>query len=548
MKLSRPILLLLIAVSAPAATCTVEALSALAIPHMTVQPATIVAPAEPKPEYCKVGGAVITTGEGAPDGSARFEGRLPANWNGKFLFYGVGGLAGSIPPQYDSEGALAQGYAIAITDTGHQAAGTDARWALTATGEPDQAKIIDYYHRGAHSVTVAAKALVLRYYAVDSIKRAYFGGCSNGGRMALQEAERYPDDFDGIISGAPFMSVHAPMITLKILKDMQPDGYIPPALLSKVDQAIYASCDATDGVKDGLIQNPAKCAFDPSTLVCKAGATEDCLTPAQADTIKRYFEPVRSRGGRLATPGFAVTDLGGRGGAAAWTTGATAPNLSDPELWPTGAPAGWLFANHIVQYLVKHDPKFNSLTFGITHDGVISDEALKLYDERTGAGSADDPNKLKPFLQKNKKLLMYHGFSDPALTPFKTILFYEQLADLTKGSYSALQKNVRLFMVPGMQHCGGGPGPNVFGTLAALDDWVDKGQAPDQIIATKYTNDRRTEPVIRRMPLCKFPEQAKYSGSGDVNDAANWSCSAMPSLLETGPNGVAAGLPAGRRR
>ena len=220
----------------------------------------------------------------------------------------------------------------------------------------------------------------------------------------------------------------------------------------------------------------------------------------------------------------------------------------DPELWSGPAPAGWLFANHIVQYLVKRDSKFNSLTFGISRDGVIPDEALKLYEERTGAGSADDPNKLKPFIQKNKKLLMYHGYSDPALSPFKTILFYEQLADLTRGGYGEVQKNVRLFMVPGMQHCGGGPGPNVFGTLTMLDEWVDRGIAPDQIIAAKYTNDRRTEPVIRRMPLCKFPEQAKYSGSGDVNDAANWKCSGDQALLEAGPNGTAAGLAAGRRR
>ena len=220
----------------------------------------------------------------------------------------------------------------------------------------------------------------------------------------------------------------------------------------------------------------------------------------------------------MVTPGLAVTDLGGRGGMAAWTTGATAPNPPDPELWSAQAP-GWLFANHITQYLVQRDPKSNSLTLGITGRGTIPDEALKRYDERTGAGSADDPNKLKPFIQKNKKLLMYHGFSDPALTPVKTMLFYEQLADLTRGSYNALQKNVRLFMVPGMQHCGGGPGPNVFSMLTALDQWVDQGVAPERILATKYTNDRRTEPVLRRMPLCKFPEQAKYNGSGDVNDA-----------------------------
>jgi feruloyl esterase len=548
MKFSLPITLLSIAFEAQAATCSVEAISALQVPNMTVETAKLVPAAAPNPEYCQVGGAVTTSGGGAPDGSARFDIRLPANWNGKFLFYGVGGLAGSVPGQYDSEGALPQGYALAVTDTGHQAGGTDASWAITPSGEPDQAKIVDYYHRGAHSVTVAAKALVLKYYGAESIKRAYFGGCSNGGRMALQEAERYPDDFDGIISGAPFISVRAIMTPLKVLKDMKSDGFIPPELLPRIDEAVYASCDAADGVKDGLIQNPAKCSFDPATLICKAGATTGCLTPGQADTLKRYMEPVRSRGGRLATPGLSVTDLGGRGGMAAWTTGATPPNFSNPELWSGPAPAGWLFANHIVQYLVKRDPKFNSLTFGISRDGVIPDEALKLYEERTGAGSADDPSQLKPFIQKNKKLLMYHGYSDPALSPFKTILFYEQLADLMPGGYGEVQKNVRLFMVPGMQHCGGGPGPNVFGTLTKLDEWVDRGIAPDQIIATKYTNDRRTEPVIRRMPLCKFPEQAKYSGSGDVNDAANWKCSGDQALLEAGPNGTAAGLTTGQKK
>ena len=442
-----------------------------------------------------------------------------------------------------------QGYALAVTDTGHQAGGTDARWAITATGEPDQAKIIDYYHRGAHSVTVAAKALVLKYYAADSIKRAYFGGCSNGGRMALQEAERYPDDFDGIISGAPFISVRAIMTPLKVLKDMKPDGYIPPELLPKIDEAVYASCDAADGVKDGLIQNPGKCAFDPATLICKAGSTGR-LPDARAGG---YAQALSRAGAQPQRPARHTGPVGHRPRRARRHGGLDHRRLR-PELLRSrtlerhGAPPDGCSRNHIVQYLVKRDPKFSSLTFGITRDGMIPDDALKLYDERTGAGSADDPNQLKPFLQKNKKLLMYHGYSDPALTPFKTILFYEQLADLTKGSYDAVQKNVRLFMVPGMQHCGGGPGPNVFSTLTALDAWVDQGTAPDQILATKYTNDRRTEPVIRRMPLCKFPEQAKYSGSGDVNDAANWKCSGDQALLETGPNGTAAGLPAGRRR
>jgi feruloyl esterase len=534
--------IVLSAVPLMAATCTTEAISALAVPNMKVESTTLVPPAGGLPEYCRVSGTVTTTGEQAPDGSARFDVRLPANWNGKFLFYGVGGLAGSIPANYDSEHALPQGYAIAITDTGHQAGGTDARWALTPSGGPDQAKIADYYFRGAHSVTVAAKALVLKYYGASAIQRAYFGGCSNGGRMALQEATRYPDDYDGIIAGAPFMSVRAILHGLKMQKALTPDTYLPPALLQNVDEAVYASCDAADGVKDGLIQNPAKCSFNPETLICKNGAADSCLSKGQAETLKRYFEPVRDARGRLAVPGFAVTDLAGRGGMSAWTTGNTPPDPSDSERWKSNAPAGWLFASHITQYIVERDPKFDALSFGVSADGKIPDAALKLYDERTDAGSADNPAKLKPFIQKGKKLLLYHGYSDPALTPFKTILYYEDLAAATPGGYPSLQKNVRLFMVPGMQHCGGGPGPNQFSSLKALDEWVDKGTAPDQIIATKITNDRASDAAIRRMPLCKFPEEAQYKGSGDVNDAANWSCSGNSSLLETGPNGIESGL------
>lgn len=534
----KPLLLIAAAISAAAATCNTDAVAALSVANLKVDDASLVAAIGAAPEYCKVTGSVTTKGEGAPDGSARYDIRLPANWNGKFLFYGVGGLAGAVPGQYDSEGALPQGYAIAVTDTGHQAGGTDARWAINGNNEPDRAKIVDYFYRAAHNVTVAAKALVLKYYAADSIKRAYFAGCSNGGRMALQEAEHYPDDYDGIVSGAPFMSIHAIMTPLKVLKEMTPDAYPSPGVLAKVDAAVYAACDAADGVKDGLIQNPGKCAFDVASLVCKDGATADCLTPGQAATIKRTVEPVRDPRGRLATPGLSITDLGSNGGMSAWTTGTVAPNSGDSELWTTGAPAGWLFANHITQYLVKYDSAYHSFDFGITADGAIPAAALKLFDDRTSPGSADDPSKLKPFLQKGKKLLLYHGFSDPALTPYKSMLFYEQLADLN-GGYASLQKNARLFMVPGMLHCGGGPGPSAFRTLPVIDAWVEQGAAPDQIIATKPPNGRT-------MPLCKFPEMARYGGTGDVNDAASWSCAASPSLLEVGPAGIAAGLPAAK--
>ena len=530
------------AAAAAAADCSMEALNGFGVARTKVESAAPVAAAAETPAYCRVRGTVVTTGEGAPDGSARFELHLPANWNGKFLFYGVGGLAGSIPPAFDSENALPRGYAIAITDTGHTAPGTDGRWSLTADNRPDPAKIADYYFRAAHGVAVAAKELVRKHYAAE-IRRAYFGGCSNGGRMALMEAQRYPEDFDGIIAGAPFMSVRAPFTTLRVTKAMTPAGVIPPQLWPAIDQAMLASCDAVDGTKDGLIQNPGRCAFDPRSMICKNGESADCLTPEQAQTLQQWSEPVRDARGRVVQPGLSLTDGGGRGGFIAWNTGVSAPDFSKPDPWVAGAPIGYQFARSIVNDLVERDAAYQTLRFDISPQGVIGDAALKLYDERTSAGNADDPARLRPFIRQGKKLLMYHGFSDPALTPYRTMLYYEKLADLTKGGYAELRKNVRLFMVPGMQHCAGGPGPNTFPLLETLDRWVSDGAAPSQILATKFKNDRRADGVERTMPLCNFPEQAKYKGTGDINDAANWTCSATPSLLETGPNGRASGLP-----
>jgi feruloyl esterase len=192
--------------------------------------------------------------------------------------------------------------------------------------------------------------------------------------------------------------------------------------------------------------------------------------------------------------------------------------------------------------MVELDPKFNVRTFDVNTDGVVGDAALKVFNEKMELLAVGDPAKLGPFREKGKKLLMYHGFSDPALSPFRTIQLYEQLAAITPGSYPSLQKSVRLFMLTGMQHCGGGPGPNSFAMLPVLDKWVDAGTPPEQILATKYVNDDPSQGIARTMPLCKFPQQAKYKAAGDVNDAANWSCADQPSLLSVGPNGVEAGL------
>ncbi|HET7342488.1 MAG TPA: tannase/feruloyl esterase family alpha/beta hydrolase [Methylomirabilota bacterium] len=542
---------LLLLTAAPAAatmpSCTVAALSALDVPHMTITSATDVAATPTTPEYCDVHGSVMTTGGGAQPGSAGFEIKLPAAWSNGFLFFGTGGLAGVLSPSanpVDVASSLGQGYATVVTDTGHVGQGgfpgdpigpvTDARWALKAPGVPDTPKVTDYYFRAVHAVTESAKHLVQSFYG-GQINRAYFDGCSNGGRMAFVQATHYPNDYDGIIAGAPFMDIRVIIGGTKNYKQLlSPATFVPSAKLPAVDAAVYASCDAADGVTDGLVQNPAACAFDPETLVPAV------LSPGQADSLRTYFSATRDTRGGLVYNGASVTDLDSGGGMDLWATGLFVPapfDFSANEPWGDSgflpAPLTWQFVDHIMKYLVQRDPTFDIRDFDVSTEGIVGDQALALFDNRTEAGDGDIPADLLQFIKKGKKLLIYHGYSDPALTPFRTITYYRDLAELA-GGYGELQDSVRLFMVPGMQHCGGGPGPNTFDTLTPLDNWVRNGQAPDGIVAS--------HPSGRTMPLCKFPEMAHYDGVGPVTDAASWSCPSNQDLLTVGPNGAEAGL------
>jgi Tannase and feruloyl esterase len=530
-------------VEAALPNCNVGALAALNVPNVTIISVADVPASPSNPEFCDVLGTLRTTGFGAPDGSARFEIKLPATWNGKFLFLGVGGFAGSLNPAVnpvDFIGSLGLGYATAVTDTGHSAGATDARWALNALGQPDEAKITDYYFRAAHQVTAAGKELVSRYYR-GSIRRAYFDGCSNGGRMAFVEATKFPKDYDGIIAGAPFLDIRAIIAGAKFQKvQLSPATYIPATRLPAVDAAVYAACDAVDGVTDGLIQNPAKCSFNPNQLV------PDTLTSDQAKTLTSYISALRDDEGNVIYEGAAITDLNAGGGMDLWATGFVAPiSFTDNEPWATDgfapSPLTWQFADNFLKYVVERTPTFDLRHFGVSTNGVVSEQALKLFDERSEAGDGDVPAQLLPFIAQKRKLLIYHGFSDPALSPFRTIRYYEDLANITRG-FNELQEHVRLFMVPGMQHCGGGPGPNVFDTLTALDNWVEHGVAPNGIVASHFTNNNPAQPVDRTMPLCKFPEQAVYNGSGPVKSASSWQCTRNHRLLELGANGRTAGL------
>ena len=520
---------------ASAAECSASALTALGVSNVTIASATLVPAAPPNPEYCDVKGSVATSGDGSGAGSANFEAMLPANWNGKFVFHGVGGLAGRLSSSAnpaDQSLFLARGYATSITDTGHLE--SDPTWEYGSPGVPDTPKIVDYFYRAVHDVTIASKQLVKDYYHAAAIQRSYFDGCSNGGKMGLVEATRYPSDYDGIISGSPWLDpVGTSLWSLKNIKALL-DAYIPPAKWEEVGAAIVKQCDKADGVADGLIQNPAKCAFQPDALV------PETLTQKQADALKLIMRPVRDEHGKLIYPGASVGNLGqvnltARGPSNYLDTPPTDPGGAKP--WGDATPpANWSLAQNILMKLGYYDAG-KDMNNSIESNGVVKNETLNLVYTRLAADVPDDPSAFSAYFAHGGKLLIYHGYDDLIISPYSSIWFYEDLAQ-ENGGYEKVQQHARLFMVPGMQHCVGGAGPNTFDTLSALEQWVEKGVAPDAIPATHSANNV----VDRTMPLCKFPEQARYNGSGDLNSAASWTCPLNDkSLLAVGPNGVEAG-------
>jgi feruloyl esterase len=517
------------------ADCNVASLNSLNVPNMTIASATIVSAADPNPAYCEVKGSVTTSGEGTDPGSANFIVQLPQNWNGKFIFNGVGGLAGvlnSSANPADQSQFLAKGYATAITDTGHLVA--NPTWEYTAPGTPDTPKVIDYFYRAVHEVTLSAKQLVKSYYHTDTIRRSYFDGCSNGGKMGLIEATRYPADYDGIISGSPWLDpVGTSLWSLKNTKALL-EGYIPAAKFQAVNAAILKQCDKVDGVADGLIQDPAKCTFQPDALV------PETLSQKQADALKLIMSPVRDEQGKLIYPGASVGNLGQDNVTVRGMTNYMDAPPADPKsAKPWGdstVPANWSLSQNILMKLGYYDAG-KDMNNSIESNGVVKADALNLVYTRLAADIPDDPSAFGAYFAKGGKLLIYHGYDDLVISPYSSIWFYEDLAR-GNGGYEKVQQNARLFMVPGMQHCVLGAGPNSFDSLSAMENWAERGVAPDAIPATHSANSA----VDRTMPLCKFPEKAHYKGSGDPNSVGNWSCPQNDkSLLAVGPNGVLAG-------
>jgi feruloyl esterase len=537
---------------APTTAAPTCAVSALNVPNVAVSSATTIAATATTPQYCQVIGTVATNGEGYGPGSAEFRLKLPLLWNNHFLFEGCGGNCGSVTSTsvnpFDNGEALGLGYAVVNTDGGHEQdpATVLLTWAVSDAGVVNMPAIIDFYYRATHQVTVATKQYVEAYYS-EPIDYAYFDGCSTGGRQSMMEGTRYPVDYDGLIAGDPGIeSDYQKTSTFKQVKAFIPAGaYIPSSTLAQVDAAVKASCDAVDGVTDGLIQNPAACSFNISSLV------PSILTATQAAALQSYINLETDQLGAPIFPGMPISDLSTAGFMNNDEIGTPPVDPTAAEPWGalgTGGglgPTEWALGETQIKAYVEENESFdvnNDWPETVSAAGnVVSDATLALLLQRVGAANADDPFKLANFLNKGGKVILYHGGSDSLGSPFNSSWYYEYLASL-HGGYAPLQDSVRLFMAPGMGHCGGGVAPNSFDTLQALHNWVTKGVAPEGIIATAPATGPNPG---RTMPLCKFPEEASYSGSGNVNLAVNWSCKANDTrMLQVGTNGTAAGADA----
>ena len=488
-------LALLGAAAPPPHSC--DSLKALQLPQATITSAVVVpagpfvqpaagrgrqgAPpeaAEPIPEHCRVKMVLKPT----PDSNINVELWMPmANWNGRFLAVGNGGFAGSIQGYGDMQIALRRGYATAATDTGHSDA--DGPGGVFGLGHPE--KIVDFAYRAVHEMTVKSKQVIDEFYA-RAPRFSYFKGCSTGGRQAAMAAQRFPDDFDGIIGGA-LANRHIQMHTAGVARSIElarhPERAIPEDKAKLVNETVMNACDT---LKEGFLNNPRECKVDLSKLACSGADSPSCLTAAQMKTVETFYGGLKNSKGELIFSGQAV--------------GNPIPALRGA----TGTPGGGYDTVRIWGF---QDANYDWHTFDLDRD-------MPIIHKKVGFVDAVDSD-LRKFKAHGGKFLLYAGWRDTTITPENTVLYYEKLVK-EMGD----QKDfARLFMVPGMAHCRGGDGPNTFDTLTAMEQWREQGVTPVQMMGSNPQSG------LSR-PLCPYPQYAKYKGSGDLKDAKNWACAA----------------------
>ena len=473
--------------SAKAGDCS--SLQSLQLPDVKITKAAPIAAgvaAAVKDAHCVV--------EGSVGREIRFRLLMPDNWNRKFMMGGGGGFVGGVDNQ--AVASINAGYATVGTDTGHQGAVTTARWALN-----DIERQLNFGHVGVHRVAEVSKAIIRHYYNAP-IDRSYFSGCSNGGRQALMAAQRYPDDFDGIIAGAPaadFTGIGAQFI--KDIKALYPDPAslsAPPftaETLKSVESQIVGKCDAVDGVKDGLLDDPRQCTVDVSALTG--------LTDAQKSVLKTIYGETRTKEGVL----FPAQPVGSEGDPNAWAGWIVGPNSLVMSLQK--APSlRYAFGTEMFKYFIFNDAAWDYSKYDFANFKRDSAQASAIL-------NATNPD-LDAFKASNGKLIIWHGWSDPALSALGTI----EYVDKVRARDASSRDYVRTFLMPGVLHCAGGPGPDRVAWTSVLENWVEKGIAPERVIASK--SDGGT--VVRTRPLCEYPQRAVYTGSGSIDDEKNFVC------------------------
>jgi feruloyl esterase len=468
------------------------------------------------PAFCRVTATISPV----RDSAIRVEMWLPQDgWKGVFEGTGNGGFgARFIYPALAA--GLRRGYAVINTDQG--TAGATALNGDVLIGHP--VKWRDWGFRATHLMTVAGKAIAQAFYGKQS-NRSFFLGCSTGGQQALVEAQFYPADYDGIVAGAPVVNrthLHAAFVWSMQAAQRTPRSVLGHEKLTLLKKAVVGACapGAGGAASDPFVADPLHCAFDPASLVCKAGDAPDCLTPEQAETVRRFYAgPTNPRTGEQIYPGWA---RGSEGPAFGWALeeGDAPVSLKEPAL---DSIFKWVFG-----------PSWDWRSFDFDHDMTEADAVLG--PDVNGATVAN----VDAFKARGGKLLMYHGWADSIVNPLATIAFYETLAKAHNGP-DPFQNSTRLFLLPGVEHCGigGGEGPNGIGgehgrpapvvdadhdVLAALAQWVETGTAPEKLIATKYQDDDPTKPIVMQRPACPYPKKARYAGSGDTNAAASFVC------------------------
>jgi hypothetical protein len=468
-----------------------------------IEGATLVPATEKAPEHCDVRGTIWPEDKFAID--------LPAAWNNRFYMVGNGGTAGVISFGAMDAG-LRKGYATASTDTGHDATKEAlATFARSGSDNPNaERKRIDFGYLAIHETAVVAKKIVKAYYG-EAPRYSYWVGCSTGGRQGLSEAQRYPEDFDGLVIGAP--SLNGPGTNMRRIWNavvQGSDGEIAVAKLPLLAEAVYKKCDRVDGLEDGLIDDPRACMFDPTRDLPKCPANQDgprCFTSAQTQALKKIYGGVRNSAGKLLFPGQPLGAEISVNGKSGWEQDIAGPSkVSLPR------------AESYMQFMYLDPapgPTWSYKSYNFDTDPPRMAKAAAIIN----AANAD----LRPLKKRGGKIIHYHGWADPMVTALMSVDYYESVIE--KIGVSETKDFYRMFMIPGMFHCSGGVGCGTVDWLTPIVDWVEKGVAPEKLVGARVENGE----TKRTRPLCPYPQVARYKGTGSIDDAGSFACVASTS-------------------